>query len=245
MVYGMATDDAHTFKEPGNPLVSGPGRGWVMVRAPRLEAGALMSALERGDFYASTGVVLDDVDATAKDLDGQGARPRACRSTASSSSAAAAGCCARSASHRPRYTFTGDEGYVRAKVIESNGRDGVGAAGVRLARVNDGASLERGEHDGVLGPRKVSSGAGHFCFSTSRRGDATAPSLELSGARFFSLRPSVFAVRPEIPFLCLAAETQRRKVLKRFSGRCNADATTSVVSAFRRTSTVRLKPDTT
>ena len=42
MVYGMATDDAHVFKEPGNPLVSGPGRGWVMVRAPRLEAGALM-----------------------------------------------------------------------------------------------------------------------------------------------------------------------------------------------------------
>ena len=68
VVYGMATDDAHVFKDPGNPLVSGPGRGWVMVRAPRLEAGALMSALERGDFYASTGVVLDEVNATAKSL---------------------------------------------------------------------------------------------------------------------------------------------------------------------------------
>ena len=68
MVYGMATDDAHVFKDPGNPMVSGPGRGWVMVRAPRLEAGALMPALERGDFYASTGVVLDDVTATERNL---------------------------------------------------------------------------------------------------------------------------------------------------------------------------------
>ena len=68
MVYGMATDDAHVFKDPGNPMVSGPGRGWVMVRAPRLEAGALMQSLERGDFYASTGVVLDDVLATDRSL---------------------------------------------------------------------------------------------------------------------------------------------------------------------------------
>ena len=29
-----------------------------MVRAPRLEARALLEAMERGDFYASTGVEL-------------------------------------------------------------------------------------------------------------------------------------------------------------------------------------------
>ena len=41
IVYGIAVDDAHMFKQPGNPSVSGPGRGWVTVRAPRLErAGA-------------------------------------------------------------------------------------------------------------------------------------------------------------------------------------------------------------
>jgi hypothetical protein len=101
--------------------VSGPGRGWVMVRAPRLEAGALMAALERGDFYASTGVVLDEVNATAKGLAikvqpqgvskyriqfiGQGGRVL---SEVGDSSAS--------------YTFSGDEGYVRAKIIESNGR---------------------------------------------------------------------------------------------------------------------------
>jgi hypothetical protein len=68
LVYGIAVDDAHVFKDPGNPRVSGPGRGWVVVRAPRLEPRALLEALERGDFYASTGVVLDDVRATAAGL---------------------------------------------------------------------------------------------------------------------------------------------------------------------------------
>jgi hypothetical protein len=121
IVYGMATDDAHVFKDPGNPMVSGPGRGWVVVRAPRLEAGALMSALERGDFYASTGVVLDEVNATAKALAikvhpegvskyriqfiGRGGRVLSEVGEASGS-----------------YTYAGDEGYVRAKIIESNGR---------------------------------------------------------------------------------------------------------------------------
>jgi hypothetical protein len=121
MVYGMATDDAHVFKDPGNPMVSGPGRGWVMVRAPRLEAGALMAALERGDFYASTGVVLDEVIATAGSLAvkvraegvskyrvqfiGDGGRVLREVSEPSAS-----------------YTFTGEEKYVRAKIIESNGR---------------------------------------------------------------------------------------------------------------------------
>jgi DNA-binding response OmpR family regulator len=38
------------------------------VRAARLEAGALTAALERGDFYASTGVVLDEVTPTEKSL---------------------------------------------------------------------------------------------------------------------------------------------------------------------------------
>jgi hypothetical protein len=37
-----------------------PGRGWVMVRAPRLEADAIIEAMRGGDFYASSGVTLAD-----------------------------------------------------------------------------------------------------------------------------------------------------------------------------------------
>ena len=63
-VYGIAVDDAHHFTRPWDPTASQPGRGWVVVRAPRLEASALMASLEAGDFYASTGVELESVEST-------------------------------------------------------------------------------------------------------------------------------------------------------------------------------------
>ena len=55
MLYGVATDDAHDYHRFA-PSQRNPGRGWIMVRAPRLESDALMAAMKRGDFYASTGV---------------------------------------------------------------------------------------------------------------------------------------------------------------------------------------------
>ena len=68
MIYGIAVDDAHHFKRPWDPTASRPGQGWVVVRAPRLEAREIVLALERGDFYASTGVTLKDVAVTATSL---------------------------------------------------------------------------------------------------------------------------------------------------------------------------------
>jgi hypothetical protein len=59
-VYGIAVDDAHYFKRPWDRRAPRPGQGWVVVRAPRLEAAALMTSLEGGEFYASTGVEYDD-----------------------------------------------------------------------------------------------------------------------------------------------------------------------------------------
>jgi hypothetical protein len=60
-VYGIAVDDAHHFQGEFSRERSNPGRGWLSVKAPALEAGALMEALEGGRFYASTGVVLEEV----------------------------------------------------------------------------------------------------------------------------------------------------------------------------------------
>jgi hypothetical protein len=56
-LYGVGTDDSHNYH--GGSAT--PGRGWVMVRAAKLDANALVEAMQRGDFYASTGVTLDDV----------------------------------------------------------------------------------------------------------------------------------------------------------------------------------------
>lgn len=60
LLYGVASDDAHDHYEPD--AVSVPGRGWIMVRATELEGGALVEAMKRGDFYASTGVELTSID---------------------------------------------------------------------------------------------------------------------------------------------------------------------------------------
>lgn len=66
-VFGIATDDAHTFKRWGADL-SNPGRGWAMVRAPRLEAEGILAALEAGDFYASTGILLADLRVARREI---------------------------------------------------------------------------------------------------------------------------------------------------------------------------------
>jgi len=55
---GVATDDSHHYHGED----SSPGRGWIMVHAAKLEAGALIGALRAGDFYASSGVTLDEVE---------------------------------------------------------------------------------------------------------------------------------------------------------------------------------------
>jgi hypothetical protein len=60
IMYGIATDDAHSYVKWGVGNAN-PGRGWVMVRARFLTPNAIVEALERGDFYASTGVCLKDV----------------------------------------------------------------------------------------------------------------------------------------------------------------------------------------
>ena len=55
---GLATDDSHNyFGERG----ASPGRGWIMVRSRALNAHSLIHALEAGDFYASSGVELNEV----------------------------------------------------------------------------------------------------------------------------------------------------------------------------------------
>ncbi len=58
LLFGVATDDAHHYH--GN-LTAQTGRGWIMVRAQHLGSDALVEAMKRGDFYASSGVTLSHV----------------------------------------------------------------------------------------------------------------------------------------------------------------------------------------
>lgn len=58
-LYGLATDDSHDYH--GNRPRSLPGRAWVMVRSRYLHPAAIVQAIKRGDFYATTGVTLAGV----------------------------------------------------------------------------------------------------------------------------------------------------------------------------------------
>jgi hypothetical protein len=59
-LYGLAVDDAHNYHRQGIGE-SNAGRGWIMVRSRYLTPEFLLRALERGDFYSSSGVVLQEL----------------------------------------------------------------------------------------------------------------------------------------------------------------------------------------
>ena len=120
-LYGIATDDSHEY-HGGN--VS-PGRGWIMVKAERLEADLLMKALESGEFYGSSGVTLQDVSFRAGiiELEIEGQPGVAYKTqfigTRSDEEAAVGEELAVSESLQPVYRLRGDELYVRARVTSS------------------------------------------------------------------------------------------------------------------------------
>ena len=57
-IYGVSSDDAHKLKKWGEKE-NNPGRGWVMVRSKELTSKALTAAMLEGDFYSSSGVMLE------------------------------------------------------------------------------------------------------------------------------------------------------------------------------------------
>ncbi len=119
-VYGIAVDDAHYFKRPWDPRAPKPGQGWVVVHAPRLEAAALLASLERGDFYASTGIEFDDYSA---DRTAIAVRLRPFGDTRYTSRLIGAGGRVLAAVDGPaaRFDLTGRSGYARLVVDDSNG----------------------------------------------------------------------------------------------------------------------------
>ncbi|MBI5544236.1 MAG: CehA/McbA family metallohydrolase, partial [Deltaproteobacteria bacterium] len=118
-VFAVAVDDAHRFKTWGSEYAN-PGNGWIAVRAPELTQQALLDAIDQGNFYASTGVVLSEVELSrgrvglkiaavpfrdySTEFIGQGGRTLQSADGVDVS-----------------YAVLGYEGYVRARVTDSSG----------------------------------------------------------------------------------------------------------------------------
>jgi len=118
-VRGIAVDDAHHFKTIGKSS-SNPGRGWVVVRAAELDKQNILGALAAGDFYASNGVVLKDLDLLAKELRIT-TQPRTNEKFRTYFIGAGGKVLQISTDVNPTYTMKGNETYVRARVDSSYG----------------------------------------------------------------------------------------------------------------------------
>jgi len=119
---GVATDDSHNYhvKDMKKPT---PGRGWVMVRARSLNTEEIMAGLDSGDFYASTGVTLEDVQLGEKTLKlkitGESGVTYKTEFIATLKEGEPGEVVGQSTELNPSYTLTGKELYVRARVTSS------------------------------------------------------------------------------------------------------------------------------
>jgi hypothetical protein len=143
LLYALATDDAHNYHGGG----AGPGRGWVMVQSDELAPEPILDAIDKGDFYASTGVTLKNIQfngknlkieiepqegvefttefiGTLKNVDTNGtptldSEGNEIENTTKTYSEEIGKVLATSQSLTPSYKFTGDELYVRVRITSS------------------------------------------------------------------------------------------------------------------------------
>ena len=122
IVFAIGDDDAHSFL-PANAdayELTRPGRAWIVVRADTLTASAILGGIRRGDFYASTGVMFKDLVATAKEIR-ISIQPVGDVRYRTEFIGKGGTVLATVNGHEAAYTIRGNEGYVRARVSDSNG----------------------------------------------------------------------------------------------------------------------------
>jgi hypothetical protein len=120
ILYGVASDDAHDFYGEFLPGLSHPGKGWVVVRVNELTAAAVCAGLEKGDFYASTGIELAEVLVSEKEYR-LTIKPYRETSYTTIFIGRNGQVLAKADGLQATYAFKGDELYVRAKVVSSMG----------------------------------------------------------------------------------------------------------------------------
>ena len=139
LMFGLATDDAHNYHQIAIGK-SNTGRGWVMVKAPALSAPFIIEAMEKGDFYSSSGVSLSSIQTTKEFFsfkisteknvtyktwfvgtrnNFKNSKDVAKRNSLDPSAAGIGEILGQTDSIEPKYNFKGDELYVRAHVVSS------------------------------------------------------------------------------------------------------------------------------
>lgn len=118
--YGLANDDAHEYFVPQPVRGSYGGSGFNMVKAAKREAGAIVEAVRKGHFYASTGVLLDGYRVTRKGVEVK-VRVQQQERTVLQFFGTGGRELLRVVGAEASYRFAGDEGYVRVRVASTAG----------------------------------------------------------------------------------------------------------------------------
>jgi hypothetical protein len=126
ILWAVGSDDSAEYHDLANPVSARPGQAWVVVRAPALTVQAIATALRAGDFYASNGITLDDVVTGERRysvfIRADSPDPvHAPRYTTQFVGTGGKVLAQVSGTH-PSYAIRGDEGYVRASIMDSNGK---------------------------------------------------------------------------------------------------------------------------
>ncbi len=119
-IYGIAVDDAHHFQGEFARDRANPGRGWVVVRAHRLDPLEILRRMEAGEFYASTGVELNDLRITDTRLEIH-VRQQGDFKYTTEFIGEGGEILSSTGSNPAVYTLRGSESYVRARVRDSGG----------------------------------------------------------------------------------------------------------------------------
>jgi hypothetical protein len=120
-MYGVIVDDTHDFEGEFRSEKAFPGKGWIMVRAGELTPKAIQTALMAGDFYGTVGILLEDIQISPKEyritiVQGEKDMKYTTRFIGKSGKLLK-----EVFGLNAVYTFQGNEGYVRGKVVNSAG----------------------------------------------------------------------------------------------------------------------------
>jgi hypothetical protein len=124
MLWGVASDDTYDLKDASSSETAGkPGRGWIVVHAQHLSADEITRAINNGDFYSSTGVTLSAYSTTGAKISIDIKAEAGYMTRYRTQFIGRNGVMLEDTNANPAtYSINGDEGYVRARITDSNGK---------------------------------------------------------------------------------------------------------------------------
>ena len=125
IVWGVGSDDSHEYGPAADANGSAPGQAWIMVHAPELSSKAIEAAIRNGEFYASTGVTLANIVADSTQLSIEIRQPPRSQYPpryVTRFIGSGGKVLLEVAGTKPTYQIKGDEGYIRASIMSSNGK---------------------------------------------------------------------------------------------------------------------------